>query len=167
MDDRQSIIGFTEAELGFFLVLLCVALWVVTIGAKKPVPPARPPIVRADITPDSLAKLKQRVARLQREVDSLRSPIWPSCRSKRIAATPLLTVVAIGGGRFRVDGDTVGIRELAAQTAESRDVAQRNQCRHEVRFGVRRDLTAAESEAARRRIGELLLRILPGPVVDQ
>ena len=171
MADRQSILGFTEAELGFFLVLLCVVLWAasaLTTPVPKPVPN------RANITRDSLVKLQVRLAQLEgtvdslrRVVDSLRSPIWPSCISRGLSSGTLLTAVVIGAGLFRVERDTLDIKELARRTARARVRANAAECREEVRFQVRRDLNASESEAARRSIDALGLRIVSGPSVER
>jgi hypothetical protein len=163
VNDRQSILGFTEAELGFFLVLLFVVLWGATAVAKTPPKPPDKPGISAD----SAARLHARIKALQRELDSLKSPIWPSCTSKRLASGPLLTVIAIGDGLFRVGTDTLTWVEFEQRTADDRAVALSKQCRHEVRFGIRADLSAVQSERARSAIGLLNLRIIPGPTVDQ
>jgi hypothetical protein len=175
VDDRQSILGFTEAELGFFLVFLFVVLWAASAAAEQlpREPPAEPPAkssvqtaVRADISPDSLAALQRRLAALQHEVDSLRSPIWPSCRSRGLSSGPLLTVIVVGDGLLRLNDETLTVQQLSVRTAEARTRAEDAQCRHEVRFGYQRTLSAEETETARKRIGALMLRILPGPVVE-
>jgi hypothetical protein len=167
MDDRQSVLGFTEAQLGFFLVLLFVVVWA-AVG------PSDKPPTRDHLTADSAGKLISLIGDLQRKADSLQqkadsleSPIWPSCASKRIAPGVLLTVIAIGDGLFRVGDDTLDFGELAAHTEEDRAEAYGLRCRHEVRFGYRHDLLSPVTESARQKIGSLSLRIIPGPIVSQ
>jgi hypothetical protein len=81
MNERQSIIGFTEAELGFFLAILCMMLLSANISvARQTKPKPTPPTKAVVMVPaDSANRLAARMARLQRIVDSLNSPIWPSC----------------------------------------------------------------------------------------
>jgi hypothetical protein len=173
MNERQSLIGFTEAELGFFLVLLGIVLWVTTAGAS---PPVTPP-VGVQIAPESLAALQAARARLvaaerqrdslRRVVDSLRSPIWPSCRSRGLARGSLGTIIALGANRYRWDTDTITVAQLGARTQSARAAAEQAQCRHEVVLGFRRDLSAPEYEASRRGVQGLSLRLLTGPEVDR
>lgn len=184
MNAEQSVIGFTEAELGFFLVLLCVVLW--AAGASDAdaarhdgvtTAPEPPTVPLAAIAEDSLAALRadrERLAdavrvrdSLRRIVDSLRSPIWPSCRSRGVADGPLATLVALGDGRYRIDAETLDVRGVAERTADARRRAGSATCRHEVRLGFRRDLAAPEYERARPGVGALGLRLLPGPQVER
>ena len=154
MDDGHSVIGFTEAQLGFTLVLLVL---VVGIALSRARPEAVSP---SPISPDSAAALRARIERLRRELDSLRSPILPTCRSRGLVAGPILSVVASGTDRFLVDGKEVSSSDIDVATADKRKAADDAGCRQEIVFRVRPDITAAASEADRRLLISLRLRII-------
>jgi hypothetical protein len=156
MSDRQSIIGFTEAELGFFLALLCLILFV--IAAAKPNPPPQPPEPKGAVIPqDSLDRLlhelhasAQRIATLEATIDTLRdrrSRITPSCSEKGIASGPLFTVAVISPNRFRLDGAPVSIEEILARTQAERAAAKRAGCVHAVRVAYLSSLSASQLDA--------------------
>ena len=158
MDDRQSIIGFTEAQLGFLLVLVFIVLWFVT----TPPAVARPQAPKVAMVPkDSAEMLIRQIARMQHELDSLRSPILPSCKSKGITNGPLLKVIALGRDSFRVEDKPVSAEASARETRVARAAADAAGCRHEVLFGVSPELSAVQSEQARRLLNQMRLRIVP------
>jgi hypothetical protein len=158
-------LGFTEAELGFFLALLCLVLWVGT--ATPPQPPPLPKKQITAISADSAAALQARLAKLQHLVDSLKSPILPTCRSKGMITGPLLSVIALPGDNYRVNGETVPFEDVATGTADGRRDAKAAGCVQEIRLGFLETMSAPEYEASRRRIGSLGVRLLPGPIVSQ
>ena len=163
MTDSQSIIGFTEAELGFFLVLMFVLIWAIS-----------PAVADTGISADSAALLekraiilaaandsaRRRLKQLERAADSMRSTILPSCRSKAIVRGPLMYVTAVGAGRFILGRDTVPFGAIAEQTANARAVARSVGCVHQIRFAVAGNVLAAESERARAYLGGIGLRVV-------
>lgn len=165
--ERQTVIGFTEAELGFFLAVLVVVIWVASVVQASGSTSAEDQRgMPAQISTDSLEHLLQEHARLTRLVDSLESPIWPTCKDRRLATGPLMTVISAAPGRFIVDADTVTIERLADRVRPSVNAGRRVRCVHEVRFGYRASgLTIPEHEANRRAIRRLSLRLLDGPVL--
>jgi hypothetical protein len=165
VSNRSSVLGFTEAELGFFLALLCLVLWVGTAKPPQPPPPSKTQV--PTISPDSAAALQARLAKLQHLVDSLKSPILPTCRSKGVIAGPLLSVIALPGDNYRLNGETVPFEDVATSTAEARANAKAAGCVHEIRLGFLETMSAPDYEASRRRIGSLGVRLLPGPMVSQ
>jgi hypothetical protein len=159
MNERQSIIGFTEAELGFFLAILCMMLLSANISvARQTKPKPTPPTKAVVMVPaDSANRLAARMARLQRIVDSLNSPIWPSCQSRGIAKGPILSLIALHGNRYRLGADSVNIEAIAAVTAESRKQATSAKCRQVVQLSYLADLSAAEYERARQALFSIRL----------
>jgi hypothetical protein len=167
MSGQNSVLGFTEAELGFFLALLCIVLWVSATAAElRPKAVLKPP-PRSTITLDSARLLEKRISRLQRLVDSLKSPILPSCESKHVINGPLVSLIALPGGNFRLDGETVALGEIAEITAPSRTKARSDGCVHAARLGFVESMSAPEYEMARRQIGSLGLRLIAGEIVKQ
>jgi hypothetical protein len=182
MSERQSIIGFTEAELGFFLALLCLVLFVV--AAAKPIEmagevttePAPEPAEPAGIVlpPDSLARLATRIAHLVARIDTLettidtlqgrRSRIAPACVERGLAQGPLFTVVAVDRARYALGPDTVGIAELLERTRSERAAAERAGCVHQVRIGFLPTLGAPEYDRSRRELAASFRLLTAGPV---
>jgi hypothetical protein len=173
MSERHSIIGFTEAELGFFLALLCLVLFVAgTAGRAAAEADERasasaaadepPPGVL--VPPDSLMRLAAEIALLRARIDTLtatidtlqgrRSRIAPACVERGVATGPLFEVVALGGGRFRLGADTVSLDEVLMRTSAPRAAAERAGCVHQVRVGYLASLGAAEYDAGRRALGQ-------------
>lgn len=167
MNERQSIIGFTEAELGFALAMLCLALW--ASGLKKPKPTlARVRTQRqAVVSADSARKLERKLAALQRTVDSLHSPILPNCQSRGIISGPLLSLTALGSGRYRVASDTLTLGALRSITARARERALAAKCVHQVVLSFLQGLSAPEYERSRQAIYRLGLRIASGESVER
>jgi hypothetical protein len=163
---NSSVLGFTEAELGFFLALLCLVLWV---ASAVPPPPPKPkePKPTFTVTAESAAVLQQKIDEMQRMVDSLKSPILPSCKSKGVAKGPLLALTAISAGSFRLSADTVNVSRISALTANDRIRAASVGCVHEIRLNFLRSLSAPDYEAARRHLQSLGLRLQSGDASDR
>lgn len=168
MSDRQSIIGFTEAELGFFLALLCLILFVAATAERPqdPVPteekPAPASVPMAAISEDSLARLASHLRLLEARIDTLtatidtlrgrRSTIKPTCAQRGVADGPLFTITVLAPNRFRVGTDVLTFDEVLARTAPERRVADRAGCVHQLRVAYLSSLPATEYDAGRRRI---------------
>jgi hypothetical protein len=187
MSDRQSIIGFTEAELGFFLALLCLILFVVAATpALAPTEPEPEGLVQAEPVPpepvpsgvtipeDSLSLLISRLALLEVQIDSLeavmdtlrdrRSRIAPSCVERRIAEGPLFTVAVVAPDRFRLGHELVSMDALLARTEHERATARRAGCIHQIRVAYLASLSASELDAGWTRLGSQFRLIRIGPV---
>ena len=88
MDERQSVIGFTEAELGFFIALLIVVLWLITAAV-----PGAADAGMTRVSIDSLRKLDstaRSVAGIARTRDSLRAIL----RSRPVPSESLRSGIA-------------------------------------------------------------------------
>jgi hypothetical protein len=174
MSDRQSIIGFTEAELGFFLALLCLILFVVAAAnaAQSPAPLETKPTV--SITADSMRKLlgdleasNRRLANLEAQLDSLRdrrSRITPSCKEKGVAAGPLFTIAVVAPDRFILEGQTLSIQDVLAKTGANRAEAQRAGCVHEIRVEYLSSLSASELDQGWRLLDPEFRLLRAGPI---
>ena len=156
MTERQTIIGFTEAELGFFLAILALLFLVVLSEPTE----TDPPVV--EVPEDSLTSLASRISRQEQMADSLRaelaiiregsSDMTPYCYEPRvgIATGPLLTVKILSPETFEVQGDTVDRAGLRERTAGDRAAASRAGCVHEVLVDFLPELTASELHLGRR-----------------
>jgi hypothetical protein len=167
MPERQTVIGFTEAELGFFLLVLVVVLWVVSIAQNGNATPGSV-TAQADsvtITRDSLDNLNLEIAALRNSLDSLQSSIWPTCRSRGVASQILLSVMAISADRYIVKGDTLSAAQIALLTRDARTSASEVRCAHEIEYGYSLAPSVAVHEANRQALVNLGLRLRRGPVV--
>lgn len=159
--EGQTIIGFTEAELGFFLALVVFLLWVLDRPAPSGAgPPVGADSVRALIT--ELAAGKEAERELERLRDSLRSTLLPYCETVGRASGALAEIKAVPGAKLVVDGDTVDYAGLALATERERR-AVRGVCRHFVWISVDPALSAPESERLRAFVSTLGLRTRQGP----
>lgn len=169
--DSQGILGFTEAELGFFLALLCIVLWLASI-------PAKGAAAVVQITPDSLVTLKAKADTLivvrrqvdsldghlvhERQVsDSLRSRLLPNCNTVSRAVGPLAVVAVHEGGEIVVGGSPTTLESFARQTLERRKTDE-GVCRHQVVVRFADGLTMRQSEGVRRGLNGMGFRITTG-----
>ena len=128
----QSVIGFTEAELGFFLVLVVIGSALVTESpqtSRETVPKTRF---------DSLS------AEFDRLRDSLKSTILPSCADKKVSQGVLFRTAIAGANRFFVRGDPYTFQDLKQQfAAEIRDAAVQK-CVHQIEVRPSSNVTSAD-----------------------
>jgi hypothetical protein len=172
--DRQAVIGFTEAELGFFLAVLFALLFL--MSAAKDRASAEEPRDTVEIPADSLRTLEDSIhslagaygeAERQRRVlaDSIReihrkiSSITPNCTEKGLATGPLFTVVITGPDQFRIQGETTGIGGVRARVASELRAAEAAGCIHRVEVGYAGGVTTDDYDAGRRALGGLPLRL--------
>src|SRR5688500_12595434 len=113
MNDSQTVLGFTAAEVGFVLALIFLALFVAASASTTQDKPttAENPVV---IPQDSLERLATRLGALERRGDSLqaqldaaakkRSNLTPPCTELGLAAGPIGDVVILGSDAFSVNG---------------------------------------------------------------
>jgi hypothetical protein len=140
MSDRQSIIGFTEAELGLFVVFFVLMLGPKATptenGDAVSVPRSELDSLRA--TASRVPDLEDQVAQLQVTNDSLsglRSSLTPPCKEKK-GTFPrrflLEDVVVEGPDSFSVAGRSLTLDKLLARVDEQLRKARRIDCTHEI-----------------------------------
>lgn len=164
MDERQSVLGFTEAELGFFLAALCLVLWLVSTAAAPAAPPPEEEVVPAD----SVEMLAEELESTQFERDSLAeayqalrdsvSGILPSCSRIGRAEGPMWRITVLGRDRVLFDDDVMTFREFGARTWRERKTVI-DTCLHQVVVGFPRRTSGAVTEHARGQLARLRLRI--------
>lgn len=164
MDERQSVLGFTEAELGFFLAALCLVLWLVSTAATPATPPPEENVVPAD----SAELLAEELESTRSERDSLSdayqalrdsvSGILPSCSRIGRADGPMWTLTVLASNRVRFDGDVMSFRQFAARTWREREKVI-GTCLHQVVVRFPRRTSGAVTENARGELWRLRLRI--------
>lgn len=144
MRDRFSIIGFTEAELGFIAAILLLVAF--TTKSRSAAPNSAPHTVSAEQWKSierrlaDAAAMKSKIAELNRarEEDerrnlllqaelererNLRSRQRPSCMEKGVARGFIADVQVTGPNRFVLDGDGADLagvlRKLSPQIAQA------------------------------------------------
>lgn len=140
MRDRQSVIGFTEAELGLVLALVALALWVIAEAKALPATAhARTVISVAQkrALQDSARMYRRSIAvqdSLQRTVVELkrRSNQTPTCFELKYPERYIASVMVLGPGQFEIDGERVNFSGLMARLAHPQEFALKNRCRHAV-----------------------------------
>jgi hypothetical protein len=166
LSERPSIIGFTEAELGFFLALLCLVL--LAVAAPAVGTPPEEPETEEVVPADSADRLERRLAAAEQRIDSLRtvldtlrdrrSRITPSCVERGAAGGPIGTVTIHGPDRFGWRGDRLTRAELLAVTAAERSRARAARCVHQLRVHYEAGLDAASLDSGWRALaGEFRL----------
>lgn len=175
MGDSQGIIGFTEAELGFFLALLCIVLWVASM-------PAAAETSRVEIRADSLARLQtsaksaaalrkkvdsvtSALATTNRVVDSLRSRLLPHCAAVGKATGPIATVEVYSDRKLVMDGQSMTMDELRTRTDALRKPVE-GVCMQQIVVRFADGLSARESEAVRSQLNGMHLRIVSGSFIS-
>jgi hypothetical protein len=156
--ESQTIIGFTEAEIGLVLAAVFLVLWLLASSTSHRVVSPRTAI--ETISRDSLEHLRARAdsllarnASLERSLDSLRgkhSRMTPSCEETHAASGPLFTVHVAGNNAFVVDGAEYNWSSLLERTALARAAAAKVRCRHQVLVSTAPDISAAAFDQALR-----------------
>jgi hypothetical protein len=185
--DRQSIIGFTEAELGFFLAILFALLYVLaTVPARaddgavvemEQIPAdsllaLRDSLARITEERDTVAAARERLAAEQRRLEERRltledslgeirkkSNITPNCTEKGLATGPLFRVVILGRDAFLVEGRTVPLSGVRAHAAEALQAAHAAGCIHRINVGFAGDVQTEDYDAARLALTRVPLRL--------
>lgn len=144
MSQRAAVLGFTEAELGFFIAFLVLAF------ALEPPPPP------GDVVPaDSLRQAQAQVASLERrmsELEALRSRQRPSCRERGIVEGFLFHAVVTPSGRYEVRGRQLDLSALYTTFAAEIATARQADCRHQVRISASSGLSADAFQTAVRNL---------------
>jgi hypothetical protein len=173
MRDRFSIIGFTEAELGFIAAILLFAAF--AAKSRPAVPNSAPGIISADQWKSierrlaDAAAMKSEIAELKRGREeqvrenlllqaelnrerSLRSRQKPSCVEKGIARGFIAEVEIAGANLFVVDGggsDLAGVlRKLSPQLGQAKAAG----CVQSIRVGYGGGVSLDDYLAARSKL---------------
>ena len=136
---RFTIIGFTEAELGFVLAALFAAL------AGHHVAKARADQPHGPGLRDSVTGLEHRISTLEREADSLRkltSRLPPFCSERGETSNSIARIVVTSATTYRLDNvagpiDTV-LGRLGSWLARSKSL----ECRYRIDVAPARGMAA-------------------------
>jgi hypothetical protein len=132
MRDRQSIIGFTEAELGLILTLVALALWATALPKQATKDAITVPKERLEALEDT-ARLarnwKQTRDSLLRSVGK-RSNLTPTCQEKGYDIAVIATITVLGNDNFEMNGEVSSIVEILNQLDEQQQFANAHGCRH-------------------------------------
>jgi hypothetical protein len=160
----HGVIGFTEAELGFFLVFAMLLFSVV--GRRHPTKEIHA-VDSVQVTHQLLDSLRQRgdsVQVLTRARDSLRaalallpdttkrSRVTPSCQEKGIIAGPLFDITVLGENAFRIGEDFLDISGVRQRFEVDLARASAADCRHVARIFFPPNLSAALLQDGMRRL---------------
>lgn len=164
---RFSVLGFTEAELGFVLAALFVAISGYQIveasradeetqDAVLELDAARDSIARLTedrhALSDSVASLEQRVLVAEEELERmmrLRSGFTPACSERDGIDDDLIAEIGIlGSETFELGGERMGISGVLNRLSPYLRTAEERQCRFYVRLVSAPDLLGTEKESA-------------------
>jgi hypothetical protein len=146
---RFTVLGFTEAELGFVLAALFAAVAVQAVEAGKAKESAVQDAAVVAMQRDSIARefkeFRDSVAKLP---VVKRSSKVPQCWEKGEQRDPIATLRVLGANRYELAGQEMtitGVRErLAAQIARSDSL----KCRYVVRAQLTRGVDAVDQARA-------------------
>lgn len=125
MSRRFTVMGFTEAELGFALAAFFVAVGVGFLQQKTDVE-QREQLVQ--IENDSLRALIDSLeARL-----AMRSRLTPPCSEKGESGQPVASLLIRDGDLYELDGDLIGFAEVRDRLASPIARSKRLGCRYTV-----------------------------------
>jgi hypothetical protein len=152
MRDRQSIIGFTEAELGFFVAVLLLAVFLerrsTAPSAERPRKDAAVELQQARIqighleqrladlpaTQSDLGRERQSAKTETQAIKGLRSRQKPSCRERGVAKGFLLNVTVEGSNSFKVGDTVMNLAGLLGSVEPRLAVARQADCVESVRI---------------------------------
>jgi hypothetical protein len=147
MTRRFTVLGFTEAELGFVLAATFAAFGV---AYSAPESSAQAALARADSAYKSAAKSRDSVEGALRALrDSLhkKSNLTPPCYEKGESRMPIAELTIVGRDRYVLNQETIGFSELesrlAPQLARSAELACRFTVIARARAGVDAPVHAA------------------------
>jgi hypothetical protein len=156
---RFTIIGFTEAELGFVLAALFIAIAVTTIHERD----ASAASVAdrqaaadslgavADAARDTVGMLRHRTTLLNDSITALEAKIStkvPQCWEKGEPATAVAEVDVLGANRFRLNGEEVGMGGVQARLAAFIARGDSLGCRYVVRARPTAGIDGVQQSAA-------------------
>lgn len=144
MRDRQSIIGFTEAELGLVLALVALALWATSV----PTTSAENVVTIPQVALDALKDTVKQARAWKKSSDSLfalagkRSNQTPMCREKGYPDRSIATITILGNDNYQMNGEVTSLNEILTGLAAPQGFAKSHGCRHTVIVRARAGLPA-------------------------
>ena len=164
--DRFSIIGFTEAELGFIVaILLFAAMSTHRTAVAKPVSRPTPVVSRKDFEnlkrqfsqlASSNAQEIQKNFALQRELDrqsNLRSRQKPSCIERHIAQSFIAEIQVTGIDQFQLEDDTYDMESLLQRFSPQLKQAQDAGCVQSIRVTPGANISTSDYVRAMNALG--------------
>lgn len=152
---RFTVMGFTEAELGFVVAAALAALVAASDTERARLEPAamrhEAAQARADSLRGSLDSLT-RVFTAYRDSVRKRSNKTPACSEKGEPPGPAADVALLGRDRFLYQGDAVSFSELETRLDSLIRRSRALGCRYLVRTHAVRGVDGPETAAAARRI---------------
>ena len=146
---RFTVLGFTEAELGFVLAALFAAVAVQAVESGKAKAAAVQDATIVALQRDSIArKFKEFRDSVAKIPVQKRSSKVPQCWEKGEPRAPIATLRVLGANRYELEGQETtiaGVRaRLAAQIARSDSL----KCRYVVRAQLTRGVDAVDQARA-------------------
>lgn len=140
---RFTVLGFTEAELGFVLAALFVAVsGYQIVEAREATAGAFEAANAAEAVQDSLLEARDGLSRVQdslqvarQELDDLRrltSRLTPYCSERGETDEPVARITVLGPRAYRIDGIDLAIAGVTARLASWLEISRAKSCR----FGV-------------------------------
>jgi hypothetical protein len=165
--DRFSIIGFTEAELGFIVaILLFAAMSSHRVAIAKPAPRPTPAVSRKDfenlkrqysqLALSNAEEIQKNLA-LQRALDkqsNLRSRQKPSCKERNIAQGFVGEVEVAGIDQFQLKGKTFDMDGLVQHFSTELKQAQGAGCVQTIRVTPGANISTRDYVRARNALGQ-------------
>jgi hypothetical protein len=156
---RFTIMGFTEAELGFVLAALFIAVAIAAINEREASAVSVDEYVtaadslRAEVEEmrDTLAHLRSSSTILRDSLAVLEARIStkvPQCWEKGQQQAPIADVAVLGANRFRMNGQTVTIDGIRERLASFIATADSLGCRFVVRARPTSGIDAVQQSAA-------------------
>lgn len=151
MRDRQSVIGFTEAELGLVLALVGLGLWA-SVEQKKepPKPPQQGVVAVPQGTIDSLVEaakerdyLRGALQRANAQLANV-STQTPRCIERGYAYPQIASITVLEANTFAVGESQVDLEGLLELLKVEQRFASDSSCRHAVWVTSARGLGADE-----------------------
>lgn len=169
-DQQQSVIGFTEAELGFFLAMMLLLLFVIGQATHPSERSTTAQVPETTMVRAQVLEMKSALDRLRAdsvEKAHLESGIWPACDSKerQLTTGPLFHVLLLDDGRLRLGAVPVTARELATRYSSDLQRAQSSRCRHRIVLDFAAALPADLLVTTRGRLEQQTFRVSFGRVV--
>jgi hypothetical protein len=163
MKDRQSIIGFTEAELGLVLALIFLALWVDAQAKIRPQVPGVVEVSQRDlgVLRDSVQQGSKAIVTLAVTRDSLRrlrdslsgiSNQTPRCIERGYSERFLGEILIRGRNDYEIGGRRTDLSGVLAHFAEPLAWAKAHRCLHAVRVSGVPELAVKDYTPALRAI---------------
>jgi hypothetical protein len=149
---RFTVLGFTEAELGFVLAATFAAFGV---AYSAPDATADAALARADSAYKGAVKSRDSVsAALRAFRDSVRkkSNLTPPCYEKGEPKAPIAEVTIVGANRYLLDGESVNFSDLETRFAETLARSTTLGCKYQVVARARSGVDAPVHSAAMARL---------------